>query len=180
MTSINPNSRLTIQHPIKIDQGQDPEAPVKPNLQNMQDLYKIWNEAKIVYFPAAAFAKCIENRTAALETYVKENNLDSNCLKNLEIFFNDIKENMTGGGMGASQYLITRFQDYLENGFEKDNTALERTPVPTLPLDSGSPDGGKGLEWGKHPADTEIEHIKWIIEQNNTKSDNIFKDDENK
>lgn len=174
MTSINgnPQVRTQVKPPIKVDQGEDPHAPVKPSLQNMKDLYKIWNEAKLVYFPAAAFAKCVENRTAALEKYIKDNNLDSNCLKNLEIFFNDVKENMTGGAMGASQYLIIRFQDYLENGFEKDNTALEPAPVPTLPPDSGSTVGGKGFEWGKHPADTDIEHIKWVI-QNNMGS-NVF------
>ena len=113
-------NKTSIQGSIPIVKGQKNDVEKnKPTLDNMKDLYEIYTSVQIPYVPASAVTAAVKKRTEALEKYVKQNNLDIST-QNLELFFKDVKDNMTGGSMGSQHYLLMRFNDYIENGYNPD------------------------------------------------------------
>lgn len=120
----NLNYNFKPQTPIKtpqdINNNKTGGEKTKPTIQNMADLYKIYCESEIVYFPAAAATASTKKRTEALETYIKNNNLNIESVQNLEHFFIKVKEETYGklGGMASIQAQDKMFNDYIEKGYD--------------------------------------------------------------
>ena len=122
-------NRTSIQGSVPIVKGQKKDGEKhKPTVDNMKDLYKIYTSTQIPYFPASAMTAAVKKRTDALEKYIQQNNLDIST-QNLELFFKDVKDNMTGGPIGSQNYLLKRFNDYIENGYNPD-LALDKPGKP--------------------------------------------------
>ena len=107
-----------IQKPIVGPESNTTEK-VKPTLDNMNELYKLYCSSEIPHFPASAATEAAKKRTEELEKYIKANNLDIS-VQNLEMFFVDVKNNMKGGILGSQAYLNARFNDYIENGYNPE------------------------------------------------------------
>lgn len=104
----------------KTPADEEPEK-TKPTIQNLQDLYGIYRPAIIEIKTTFHGYLLMDDLNKTLQDYIDNNNLDIS-LDNLKLFFSDVMNKQPSGGMAGSQYLVKRFNDYIENGY---TTSLE-------------------------------------------------------
>lgn len=128
ITFVAPEETSTVDSSEDADGVQAPETPTdekpektKPTIQNLQDLYGIYRPAIIEIKTTFHGYLLMDDLNKTLQDYIDNNNLDIS-LDNLKLFFSDVMNKQPSGGMSGSQYLIKRFNDYIENGY---TTSLE-------------------------------------------------------
>lgn len=128
ITFVAPEETPTVDSSEDADGVQAPETPTdeepektKPTIQNLQDLYGIYRPAIIEIKTTFHGYLLMDDLNKTLQDYIDNNNLDI-TLDNLKLFFSDVMDKQPSGGMAGSQYLVTRFNDYIENGY---TTSLE-------------------------------------------------------
>ena len=128
ITFVTPEETHTVDSSEDADGVQAPETPAdeepektKPTIQNLQDLYGIYRPAIIEIKTTFHGYLLMDDLNKTLQDYIDNNNLDIS-LDNLKLFFSDVMDKQPSGGMAGSQYLVTRFNDYIENGY---TTSLE-------------------------------------------------------
>ena len=128
ITFVAPEETPTVDSSEDADGVQAPETPAdeepektKPTIQNLQDLYGIYRPAIIEIKTTFHGYLLMDDLNKTLQDYIDNNNLDIS-LDNLKLFFSDVMNKQPSGGMAGSQYLVTRFNDYIENGY---TTSLE-------------------------------------------------------
>ena len=98
----------------------------KPTLNDLNNMFADYKntmeKVRGMYNPSNIY----EDLTIHLQGVIDRNNLDIN-LNNLISFFKYIQKNMpTGGAMASSQWLITEFNNFIENGYTDERATLER------------------------------------------------------
>lgn len=128
ITFVTPEETPTVDSSEDADGVQAPETPAngepektKPTIQNLQDLYGIYRPAIIEIKTTFHGYLLMDDLNKTLQDYIDNNNLDIS-LDNLKLFFSDVMNKQPSGGMAGAQYLIKRFNDYIENGY---TTSLE-------------------------------------------------------
>ena len=128
ITFVAPEETPTVDSSEDADGVQAPETPAdeepektKPTIQNLQDLYGIYRPAIIEIKTTFHGYLLMDDLNKTLQDYIDNNNLDIS-LDNLKLFFSDVMNKQPSGGMAGSQYLVKRFNDYIENGY---TTSLE-------------------------------------------------------
>lgn len=128
ITFVTPEETPTVNSSEDADGVQAPKTPTdeepkktKPTIQNLQDLYGIYRPAIIEIKTTFHGYLLMDDLNKTLQDYIDNNNLDIS-LDNLKLFFSDVMNKQPSGGMAGSQYLVTRFNDYIENGY---TTSLE-------------------------------------------------------
>lgn len=128
ITFVTPEETPTVDSSEDADGVQAPETPAdekpektKPTIQNLQDLYGIYRPAIIEIKTTFHGYLLMDDLNKTLQDYIDNNNVDIS-LDNLKLFFSDVMNKQPSGGMAGSQYLVTRFNDYIENGY---TTSLE-------------------------------------------------------
>lgn len=128
ITFVAPEETSTVDSSEDADGVQAPETPAdeepektKPTIQNLQDLYGIYRPAIIEIKTTFHGYLLMDDLNKTLQDYIDNNNLDIS-LDNLKLFFSDVMNKQPSGGMSGSQYLVKRFNDYIENGY---TTSLE-------------------------------------------------------
>ena len=160
MVSINPRLSQVGNHNVNrvSNNSSENQEKQKPTLQNMNDLYESYVSAQIIYCPAAALTESARKRTEALESYIKENNLDID-VRNLELFFDDFKRQYGNiGGMSGIDIKNKCFQNYIDNGY---------TPHLT---------GKTSLVTGKSISDEAKSLLNTKLELNRGKKSDVLKD----
>ena len=167
-------------------------------MQNLQDLYGIYRKG-ILEFKATIHSNSamLEKLDENLQKYIDDNNLDIS-LDNLKLFFSDVMNKQPGGGMASAQYLITRFNDYIENGYTTsleaerdtlssqvdelykdylgalDNSNSEAPDTPENPAISATPT----TPGQTPPTQEELDGIQKVVNDNLNKTFGIFSDEE--
>lgn len=128
ITFATPEETSTVDSSEDADGVQAPKTPTdeepkktKPTIQNLQDLYGIYRPAIIEIKTTFHGYLLMDDLNKTLQDYIDNNNLDIS-LDNLKLFFSDVMNKQPSGGMAGAQYLVTRFNDYIENGY---TTSLE-------------------------------------------------------
>lgn len=128
ITFVTPEETPTVNSSEDADGVQAPKTPTdeepkktKPTIQNLQDLYGIYRPAIIEIKTTFHGYLLMDDLNKTLQDYIDNNNVDIS-LDNLKLFFSDVMNKQPSGGMAGSQYLVTRFNDYIENGY---TTSLE-------------------------------------------------------
>ena len=179
ITFVTPEETSTVDSSEDADGVQAPESPAnekpektKPTMQNLQDLYGIYRKG-ILEFKATIHSNSamLEKLDENLQKYIDDNNLDIS-LDNLKLFFSDVMNKQPGGGMASAQYLITRFNDYIENGYttsleaERDTLSSQVDELYKDYQDAlnnkapDTPEGTDGVQAPETPANEEPEKTK--------------------
>ena len=204
ITFVTPEETSTVDSSEDADGVQAPESPAneepektKPTMQNLQDLYGIYRKG-ILEFKATIHSNSamLEKLDENLQKYIDDNNLDIS-LDNLKLFFSDVMNKQPGGGMASAQYLITRFNDYIENGYTTsleaerdtlssqvdelykdylgalDNSNSEAPDTPENPAISATPT----TPGQTPPTQEKLDDVQKVINDNLNKTFGIFSDD---
>ena len=179
ITFVTPEERSTVDFSGDADGVQAPDTPAneepektKPTMQNLQDLYGIYRPAMIEIKTTFHGYLLMDNLNKTLQDYIDNNNLDIS-LDNLKWFFSDVMDKQpSGGAMASAQYLITRFNDYIENGYttsleaERDTLSSQVDELYKDYQDAlnnkapDTPEGTDGVQAPETPANEEPEKTK--------------------
>ena len=154
--------------------NNEPEK-TKPTVQNLQDLYDTFRtEMTKLKSTFHGYAQIIEKMNESLQKYIDDNNLDIS-LDNLKWFFSDVMDKQpSGGAMASAEYLVIRFNDYIENGYTPllDKGKLNHQQDELYKdfqdaLDNKAPDTPEGTDGVQAPetrADEEPEKTKPTVQ----------------
>ena len=179
ITFVTAEERSTVDSSGDADGVQAPETPAneepektKPTMQNLQDLYGIYRPAMIEIKTTFHGYLLMDDLNKTLQDYIDNNNLDIS-LDNLKWFFSDVMDKQpSGGAMASAQYLIIRFNDYIENGYttsleaERDTLSSQVDELYKDYQDAlnnkapDTPEGTDGVQAPETPANEEPEKTK--------------------
>ena len=179
ITFVTPEETSTVDSSEDADGVQAPESPAneepektKPTMQNLQDLYGIYRPAIIEIKTTFHGYLLMDDLNKTLQDYIDNNNLDIS-LDNLKWFFSDVMDKQpSGGAMASAQYLIIRFNDYIENGYttsleaERDTLSSQVDELYKDYQDAlnnkapDTPEGTDGVQAPETPANEEPEKTK--------------------
>lgn len=179
ITFVTPEETPTVDSSEDADGVQAPETPAngepektKPTIQNLQDLYGIYRPAIIEIKTTFHGYLLMDDLNKTLQDYIDNNNLDIS-LDNLKLFFSDVMDKQPSGGMAGSQYLVERFNDYIENGYttsleaEKETLSSQQNELYKAyqdALNNKTPDGTDGVQAPETPTDEEPKKTKPTIQ----------------
>lgn len=182
ITFATPEETSTVDSSEDADGVQAPETPTdeepektKPTIQNLQDLYGIYRPAIIEIKTTFHGYLLMDDLNKTLQDYIDNNNLDIS-LDNLKLFFSDVMNKQPSGGMAGSQYLITRFNDYIENGYttsleaEKETLSSQQDELYKAYQDAlnnkapDTPEGTDGVQAPETPVDEEPKKTKPTVQ----------------
>lgn len=179
ITFVTPEETPTVDSSEDADGVQAPETPAngepektKPTIQNLQDLYGIYRPAIIEIKTTFHGYLLMDDLNKTLQDYIDNNNLDIS-LDNLKLFFSDVMNKQPSGGMAGSQYLVERFNDYIENGYttsleaEKETLSSQQNELYKAyqdALNNKTPDGTDGVQAPETPTDEEPKKTKPTIQ----------------
>ena len=174
-----------------------PDEPEKAEttIQNLQDLYGIYRPAMIEIKSTFHGYLLMKDLNGALQDYIDNNKLDIS-LENLKSFFSDVMDKQPSGAMAGEQYLIERFNDYIENGYTpsfniddfhrqqdelykdyQDALSNSNSGAPETPENSGI-STTPTTPGQTPPTQEELDAIQKVINDNLNKTFGIFSDDE--
>ena len=97
------------------------EQKNKITMDDLEMLYTTYAKAKNDVSPLYFSSVVYQRLDIFMQSVIDKNNYDVS-LDNLKSFFEDVKKNMpTGGAMASSQWLILKFNDFIENGYKAES-----------------------------------------------------------
>ena len=152
--------------------------PTTDDLNNMFTDYKnTMEKVRGMYNPSNIY----EDLIIHLQGVIDRNNLDTN-LNNLMSFFEYIQKNMpTGGAMFTNEWLITEFNNFIENGYTDERASLDREAdrLHNSFVDNNGTSTPENNDTTtnntKMPTPEELERINKAIDDNINKAFDVFK-----